>query len=104
MDSFSIINQQATANNYYHNATVSGSTLTVILTTDENQVFTAAVGDSRAFIYGMDKRSYEDDILHTGTTIDHEPLHQREFKRIKRQGGIVRMNKEEKVERIYIKG
>lgn len=76
VDSFEIIHHQVTANNYYHDSTVSGSTLTVVLISDDNQIFTANVGDTRATVFQVELMQLtQDEINQTLLTTDHDPLH-----------------------------
>ncbi|TNV82442.1 hypothetical protein FGO68_gene15312 [Halteria grandinella] len=108
-DSFQVIQGQITANNYYHDARMSGTTLSVLLLADDNMVFSANVGDSQAFLFKIEKDPFDDEIDHTVLTFEHSPLHQREFKRIQRHGGEVRMPRnlkpgERRTDRVYFKG
>ena len=88
---------------------LSGSTLTVVLVTDDNQVFTANVGDSMALLVSFDRILKEsikkkkekgdpeevDQSVYSSLSIstDHTPHHPKEQKRIQRAGGDVRPSK-----------
>ena len=81
--------------------------MTVVLITDDNQVFTANVGDSLAMLVMLDKKIKKEvlklkekgeevdktEYSHVYLTIDHKPCLPKESKRIYRSGGEVRPSK-----------
>jgi serine/threonine protein phosphatase PrpC len=75
MDSYEETHKMIVANNYYHDSSLSGTTLTTIFITDENLLFTANVGDTLAMLFQIEKDPFDDDIDHTLLTMEHEPLH-----------------------------
>lgn len=74
-DSFTIINYTISANNYFHDARMSGTSLTVLLLAEDDMVYCANVGDTLVNLFKIEKDPFDDEIDHLPLTFDHNPLH-----------------------------
>lgn len=82
---------------------LSGCSLVVVLISENDEtIYSASVGNARAALYKIDKRPQRDDIDVEQLTVDHDPSHPRESKRIRRNGGEVRIKRGE-VQKMYLK-
>lgn len=109
IDTFLEVHELVVSKNDKLNTQLSGSTLTVVLITDDNTLYTAGVGDSHAVLIKYDQilkeevkfkkeSGIEETVeipIYSATTLttDHKPSAPREIKRIYRCGGEVRQTR-----------
>ncbi|TNV83009.1 hypothetical protein FGO68_gene13609 [Halteria grandinella] len=105
------MNDIVSSNDRLFNNQLSGATLTVVLITDEYQLYTANVGDSQCLLISYDLKKKEEvklqkemgedcDIPVYGMqhlTVDHKPCNPKELKRIMRAGGEVKHSKKQRL-------